>query len=144
MSNKTDISYGVIPLYKEAGEWQVLVVHQISYRGDDFWILPKGHAEAGETPIEAAKRELQEETGVSAVTIPEDTQFTIEYSFTHENDRIHKTVIYYVGICATKDTVLSQPQEIKELRWCTLDEAKELVSHQNTRNVLEQVTQVVS
>ena len=143
MTEETDISYGVVPLFKDKNEWNVLVVHQISYRGDDFWILPKGHAEGAETPVQAARRELAEEAGVTEVTIPTDTQFSIEYSFTHENSRIHKTVIYFVGLCKTKHNKITQPQEIKELRWCTFTEAQKLLSHQNSRNILKQVQEVV-
>lgn len=32
------------------------------------WDFPKGRVEAGETPLAAARRELQEETGISRVT----------------------------------------------------------------------------
>ena len=62
METKNDISYGVVPLYQDGGEWKVLVIHQISHRGDRFWIFPKGHGEVGELPAEAALRELHEET----------------------------------------------------------------------------------
>ncbi|MEN9920754.1 MAG: hypothetical protein RL538_647 [Candidatus Parcubacteria bacterium] len=136
METKTDISYGVVPLYKDEGEWKVLIVHQISYRGDDFWILPKGHAEEDESPLEAARRELEEETGVSAVDIKETPTFEINYSFIHEGVRIEKAVIYFLGICESRDVNISQPQEIKELRWCAFDEAVTLVTHDNSRDVL--------
>lgn len=41
----------------ERGEWLLI------YRGGR-WDLPKGHVERGETPAEAAVREVEEETGV--------------------------------------------------------------------------------
>jgi len=34
-----------------------------------FWVFPKGHLEAGETPEEAAVREVLEETGIRARVI---------------------------------------------------------------------------
>ncbi len=139
METKQDISYGIVPLYNNGTAWRVLVVHQISYRGDDFWIFPKGHAEKGETPIKAALRELQEETGVSEVELIDKTPIAVSYSFTHEGVRIEKTVEYFVGVCKSSDTHISQPHEIKEIRWCTFDDALTLLSHQNSKDVLQKV-----
>ena len=139
METKQDISYGIIPLYKEENSWQVLVVHQISYRGDDFWIFPKGHAEAGESATQTALRELQEETGVTQITVENTPPITISYSFIHQGVRIEKTVEYFIGICASKETHISQPHEIKEIRWCSFDDAELLLSHQNSKAVLQKV-----
>ena len=140
METKTDISYGVVPVSKKAdGTWQVLVVHQISYRGDDFWIFPKGHAEGSESPQETALRELEEETGIEAVTLEPATSFSIFYSFKHEGVQIDKTVEYYLGYCEDRKTSITQPQEIKELCWCTWAEAEELFVHENLKTLLLQV-----
>lgn len=141
MQEKEDISYGVVPFYKDGNEWKVLVVHQISYRGDDFWILPKGHAEAGETPVQAAVRELKEETGVTQVALDEDEKFSISYSFTHDGTRIKKEVVYFFGVCDSDFTQITQPEEIKEIRWVVLDEAQKLLSHQNSKDVLAKATE---
>ena len=139
METKTDSSYGVVPLFKKDGEWQVLLVHQISYRGDDFWIFPKGHAEEKETGERAALRELEEETGVIECTLDTTVVFPVQYSFTHEELRINKTVEYWIGYCESQHTYITHPQEIKELQWCNFISAEELLSHQNSKDVLEKV-----
>jgi 8-oxo-dGTP pyrophosphatase MutT (NUDIX family) len=136
MQTKTDISYGVVPVYKDGDGLRVLVVHQISYRGDDFWIFPKGHAEVGEAPAEAASRELIEETGITAITLDEANKFEVSYSFVHEGVRIEKTVIYFLGIVSDIATHISQPHEIKEIKWCTFEEAEALLTHKNSKDVL--------
>lgn len=46
---------------------QVLVVNQ----NNDSWSLPKGHLEAGESALEAARREIAEESGIRRLTLIE-------------------------------------------------------------------------
>lgn len=142
MERKTDHSFGVVPLYKdeETNEVEVLLVYQKSYVGDQFWILPKGHKEAGEAPAQAALRELEEETGLIDVKLDAAYTYSIQYSFMHEGVQIDKTVTYFLGWVTDKATNLTQPEEIAELRWCSLGEAVELATHKNTKNILEKVT----
>ena len=46
---------------------EVYLVRQFRYAlGEEMWELPAGKLEAGEDPFEAAKRELEEECGVTA------------------------------------------------------------------------------
>lgn len=142
METKTDNSYGIVPVFQTAdGEWQVLVIHQISYRGSDdtFWIFPKGHAEAGESAPETALRELQEETGIKDVTLEPSAVFSIAYSFIHEGVQIDKTVEYFLGYCSNTTTHITQPEEVKELRWCDVGTAMDLLTHQNSKDVLAKV-----
>lgn len=44
---------------------RVLLVRMVSVNGDVYWSLPKGHADPGESDVEAALREVAEETGVA-------------------------------------------------------------------------------
>jgi len=46
-------------------EGRVLLVSQFG----TSWSLPKGHMEEGESPLEAARREIHEETGVSRLEL---------------------------------------------------------------------------
>ena len=50
----------------------VTMVRQFRYAlGEELWELPAGKLEAGEDPVEAAKRELSEECGLTADTYTE-------------------------------------------------------------------------
>lgn len=66
-------SAGILPFRFHGGQLQVLLVHP----GGPFWArkdagawsIPKGEHGAGEDPLEAALRELAEETGVNVAAI---------------------------------------------------------------------------
>jgi diadenosine hexaphosphate hydrolase (ATP-forming) len=54
---------GAIAIRVHDGLSRVLLV--TARRDPTAWVFPKGHIEPGETPVQAALRELQEEAGVS-------------------------------------------------------------------------------
>lgn len=58
------------------------------------WCLPKGHIEEGETPEDAAIREVAEETGIEADIIQRIG--VIDYWFTGDDRRVHKVVHHYL------------------------------------------------
>lgn len=66
------------------------------------WDLPKGHCEEGESFLDTAIRETEEETGIaaSAITIDDGFSFEVTYPVTYRRtgDRVFtKTVRYYLG-----------------------------------------------
>lgn len=48
------------------GEGRILLVLRNREPGKNEWALPGGFVETGESPVEAARRELEEETGITA------------------------------------------------------------------------------
>ena len=54
------LSAGVVIVRKEAGIWKYLFL-----RAYQNWDFPKGLVEAGENPLETAKREAREESGIT-------------------------------------------------------------------------------
>jgi bis(5'-nucleosidyl)-tetraphosphatase len=64
--------------------------------------LPKGHLEPGETEIQCALRELQEETGITADDLELDPgfRFTVDYYVRYRelnNELAHKTVAIFLA-----------------------------------------------
>jgi len=61
----------------------VFIGRRVNSRGAFQWQMPQGGIDAGETPAEAAMRELEEEIGVSGklVSILEETKDWIYYDF---------------------------------------------------------------
>ncbi len=136
-----DKSYGIIPVCFKDEVPYVLLIHQISSDGrGSYWNLPKGHAEAGESPLQTAKRELKEETGIDTVDIDTGEVFSIQYTFMHEGEKISKQVDFFIGVvadCAIPITL--QVEEVKEVRWCNEEESYSQITHKNGRQILKKV-----
>lgn len=100
------------------------------------WQLPKGHIEEGETPEQAAIREIQEETGVSGrirAPLP-----GVEYWFVDRRKRrIHKTVDYFVLDYISGDPANFDPEEVSGAEWMTWEEGLARLTFDNERKAVE-------
>lgn len=138
MQNKTDESFGVVPVKKINNIWYVFLIHQVSWVGDTYWTFPKGHAMDEETPIQTAKRELYEETGLTADQIFENFSYQNQYDFIHEGVKIDKTVTYFLTSVNNQQSDVDT-DEVKESGWFTLATAREKVSHDSSRQIIDLV-----
>lgn len=103
-------------------------------RRNNFWGFPKGHIEHDETEVETAKREVQEEVGLN-VEVDESKRYEIKYIV---DDRIEKTAVFYLAR-AISDEITKQEVEIADVKWCEFYEALDLLTYENTKDVLKQV-----
>jgi 8-oxo-dGTP pyrophosphatase MutT (NUDIX family) len=127
------LSCGVIPARFAWGEWQVLVLR--AYKNWDF---PKGMVNPNEDPLDAAKRETEEETGITDLefVFGEDFKETVPYAG-------NKVARYYVAETRMEQITLPVSKELgrpehDEWRWVTCDEAEDLLPPRLT-HVLEWV-----
>lgn len=135
--DRTDASFGIIPLRRsEDGAWQcLLVLHRKGH-----WAFPKGHAEPGESPVQAALRELAEETGLSQVRLIDAPPFIEHYRFINGKGRlVDKTVTYYLAIVAADHPVTIDQQEILDHRWAGPAHAREQITFDEGKHLVEQV-----
>jgi bis(5'-nucleosidyl)-tetraphosphatase len=106
------------------------------------WDFPKGIREAGEQPLEAAVRELGEETGISAIDFDWGERFLETGPYSHG-----KVARYYLARTNESAVVLGPSPETgrpehHEWRWLSFDEAFDLASPR-VRDVVRWARQVV-
>lgn len=98
-----------------------------------LWSLPKGHIEAGETPEEAALREVAEETGIQSEILRE--LGVIDFWFMAGGKRIHKTVHHYL-FKEVGGKLAPQVTEVDEVRWFPLNEIVDRLAYPDERKLI--------
>jgi len=138
VATRIDAAYGLIPVWTtpQGDRRYLLILHQKGH-----WAFPKGHAEAGETPLETARREVEEETGLTALDVVETAQFEEGYQFQQGRDTITKTVTYFLAHVHPTDNgeppaITVQEAEVAQFRWCSCEEAQSLITFEANRRIL--------
>ncbi len=120
---RTHLSAGVVVLRDTQSGRRYLLLRAYSY-----WDFPKGAVEAGEMPMQAAIREVQEEAGIHDL----DFQWGEAYRETEPYNR-GKVARYYVA-CTQQEKVrlVANPetgiQEHMEYRWVSYAHALKLIT----------------
>ena len=101
--------------------------------GSSVLALPKGHVDPGETPIEAAIREVREETGVVAEPVCELGES--RYWYRRDGRTVGKTVAFFLFSYVEGDTA-DHDDEVEEVRWLALQVAERELSHDAERKMV--------
>jgi len=98
-----------------------------------LWSLPKGHIELGETPEQAAVREVAEETGIQSEISRE--LGVIDFWFMAEGKRIHKTVHHFL-FKEVGGALSPQVTEVDDVGWFPLDEIISLLAYPDEKKLI--------
>jgi 8-oxo-dGTP pyrophosphatase MutT (NUDIX family) len=98
-----------------------------------LWSLPKGHIEEGESPEEAALREVEEETGI--VSVIEKSLGVIDFWFMAGGMRIHKTVHHYL-FRENGGLLAPQESEVDEVAWFPLAEIVDRLAYPDEKKLI--------
>ncbi|MBA2381531.1 MAG: NUDIX hydrolase [Chloroflexi bacterium] len=110
-----NLAAGVVVLDAED---RVLLVGQHRYTLDAYsWEIPEGGVPAGESPLDGARRELLEETGVEADDWRELVRFHLSNSVSDEAGVVFAARAVSHGVPAP------EPTEQLAIRWLPFDEA---------------------
>lgn len=125
-------SAGAIVFYEKFGARKYLLLKH--HRG--HWDLPKGNIEAGEIPIETAKREVFEETGIGRLRFYEGFVKKIEYHYRRKEGLVHKTVIFFLAESPVKNVKISC--EHKDFAWLDFNNALKTATFRNTKRLIKE------
>lgn len=111
-------------------------------RAYHHWDFPKGLREDGEEPLEAANREVGEETGITELDLEWGERFLETGPYSRG-----KTARYYLARTTTAEVVMGLSPETgepehHEWRWVSFDEAYDLASPR-VRNVVQWARQII-
>lgn len=135
--NESKLSCGIVLARRAGSEWVTLML-----RAYHHWDFPKGIRERGEEPLEAAKREVAEETGVTELSF----DWGDRYFETGPYSR-GKIARYFIAQTTQEDVVLGPSPETgepehSEWRWVSFDEAHDLGSPR-VRQIVRWARQII-
>ncbi len=131
-ATSTEVSAGGVVV--DSGRVVVIVPTRRAASGHKVLALPKGHVDPGETPAQAAQREVREEAGVDAALV--DQLGEVRYWYQRDGRRIPKLVTFFLFDYVSGD-VGDHDHEVEEARWMPLDQAARELTYKGEREMVE-------
>jgi 8-oxo-dGTP pyrophosphatase MutT (NUDIX family) len=122
-------------LFREEGGRRVFLL--LRHEQGGHWGFAKGRIEPGESEVEAAMREIREETGIAEIDLVPGLSVRSDYIVRRGGRPLRKTVTYFAARVRGDAILLSH--EHTDARWVVPAEALRILTHAESRRVLETV-----
>jgi len=118
---------------KVNGDYQFLIIKRVPEDGS-FWQPLTESLEEGETVEECLRRGVKEELSLNDITGVTERL----WSFSWENKKGEPNIDLVYGVEISRDSeVKISPEEHSEYKWCSFDEAIELLGKDNNKKAFE-------
>ena len=124
-------SCGALIFRHEAGKRLYLILHYIGGHYD----FPKGHVEQSESEEQTARRETEEETGITSLEFLPLFRERVSYSFYRSGELVPKHVVFFLA--KTEENEVRLSHEHIGFEWLGFEEAKKRVTYGNAKKLLE-------
>ncbi|MFI4991099.1 MAG: NUDIX hydrolase [Solirubrobacterales bacterium] len=116
----------------------VIVPTRRASDGSKVVALPKGHIDPGENALQAATREVREETGIVAEPVTKLGE--TRYWYRRDGQTIPKSVSFYLFRYIEGDTA-DHDDEVEKAWWISLTDARSELSHAAEREMVAKAAQ---
>ncbi len=133
----------IYTIRKTNEDWEYLMLKRVKNRGG-FWQGVTGAPENDETLSDGAKRELNEETGYSSVNlIKTDISYIIpmedRWKDIYPEGTKEIPEYLFIAMIPHPDPPKIDPTEHYDWKWCSYEEAMDLLSLEDNKRALEYV-----
>ncbi|HEY9399139.1 MAG TPA: NUDIX domain-containing protein [Nitrososphaeraceae archaeon] len=111
-------------------DFSVLLLH---YRSG-HWDFPKGNIETNETEMQAATRELREETGIAKFRLIPNFRYLLSYKYNRKSTVISKQVTLFLASTKVKKVKISH--EHTGYKWTDVSTSTNHLTFSNAKNAL--------
>jgi nucleoside triphosphatase len=124
----------VVGGYIRNSKGEILLIK--SPKWGDYWLVAGGHIEWGESIEKAITREIKEELGIKV----EYTNLICTFEDIFPTDYYKKSHMIYLQcecMVKPKQIIKTDPSEVSEAKWFSLENALKLDLHKKVRKVIE-------
>jgi len=130
-----EVSAGAIIFKRDKEIKYLLLFRKGSEHFRPLWGFPRGKIEENETDMDAAKREIEEETGLKDIKILENFREKLNWFYRRDGRIIYKESIFYLAESKSSDVKISKEHD--DYKWCSYEEAIDLLKIKENKEVLE-------
>jgi ADP-ribose pyrophosphatase len=117
------LDYSTIVPFADDGK-SILTIKSYRHLVDSYQLeVPSGYIEKGETPLAAARRELEEETGYVAKRMARVGSYTLDYSMFQQTGNVFAAY----GLQDTGEKKLGSMEKISQVRFIPLQKVKKML-----------------
>lgn len=106
----------------------------LGFKKRKIWCLPKGIIEKGESEFDTAKREVEEETGISDLKYIDNID-SIRYEFWIKGKRYHKQVYFFLFQTNQENAKVSLEHDV--CAWFNFEEAINKLTYFKEQSILK-------
>lgn len=137
-----EVSAGAIIFIRNNEIRYLLLYKKASPPYKESWGFPRGNVDDGENEMQAAVREVKEETGITYLKFVKNFREQVEFFYMKERRLTKKRIVYFLAETNNEDVKISH--EHTSYSWLEIDDALARLKHKGAKEILEKAHKLLT